>query len=517
MNAQWQDNRHLKMNNQELGDSRGKTAELVGSDEKRFRQLFESMSEGCAIHQVIYDDLGKAQDYVIVDINPAYEQIIGLKKDSVTGKKASDIYNSSEPPYLDIYNAVASSGKPCSFETYFPPMKKHFGISVFSPAKGSFATVFSDITERKNAEVALQQEYDRLDLITSSIGVGLAIISKEYHTLWSNKVLRDIFGDVEGRPCYESFNAKSEICTGCGVKEVFDTGISQVVHEQLGKDTRGNDVWSQIVATPFKDKFGNTTGALEAVMIITERKQAEQALQEEGKMRAQFIDVLAHELKSPLSPILTSTEILSNLLETSSDEKLKRLSNNAYSGARILSSRLDELLEMARYSRGAFTLNTKSIDISQFVGEVSSRYRPTIEQSGHKLVVLMPDRLPAGEIDPSRMEQVLINLLSNASKYSPAGTTIELSVRTDPNSLLFEVKDAGKGLSEIDQKTLFQPYHRLKEDRQNSPGLGLGLWICRQIIEAHGGQIAVESKPGRGSTFKISLPLQKEGEATPPK
>jgi len=138
----------------DITERRRAVEELKGSEEK-FSALYSSMVEGVALHEVVYDSSGKPVDYIIADVNPAYESITGLSRDKAIGKKASEVYGINEPPYLDIYEKVATSKKPASFETYFAPMRKHFSISVFSPAKGRFATVFIDITERKQAEAKL--------------------------------------------------------------------------------------------------------------------------------------------------------------------------------------------------------------------------------------------------------------------------------------------------------------------------------------------------------------------------
>jgi PAS domain S-box-containing protein len=130
--------------------------------EEKFRQLYYSMNEGTARHQVIYDDSGKAIDYLITDVNPAYESITGLRKETVVGRKASEVYGVNEPPYLDIYARVASTGKPASFETYFPPMEKYFNISVYTPERGKFATIFSNITERRLAEKSVRSTLEEL-------------------------------------------------------------------------------------------------------------------------------------------------------------------------------------------------------------------------------------------------------------------------------------------------------------------------------------------------------------------
>jgi PAS domain S-box-containing protein len=141
---------------------RRRTSELLRESERKHSLLFANMQEGLALHEIIYDADHKPIDYVITDVNPAFECITGLKKEAVIGQKASVLYKSGESSYLDIYARVAETGQSTAFETYFPPSKKHFFISACSPAKGQFATLFSDITERKRYEEDLQQGIHKL-------------------------------------------------------------------------------------------------------------------------------------------------------------------------------------------------------------------------------------------------------------------------------------------------------------------------------------------------------------------
>ncbi|MEJ2110367.1 MAG: hypothetical protein P8Z37_10725 [Acidobacteriota bacterium] len=122
--------------------------EKLQKSESKFRGLFDEMNEGACLHRVIYDSSNKAVDYEILDINKAYEKITGITLDIALGDVASSLYGTGEPPYLDIYARVAETGVPTVFETYFPPMEKYFSISVFSPEKGLFATIFTDISDR---------------------------------------------------------------------------------------------------------------------------------------------------------------------------------------------------------------------------------------------------------------------------------------------------------------------------------------------------------------------------------
>lgn len=131
--------------------------------EEKFRSLYETMTEGVALHQVVYDKEGKPIDYRIEDINPAFEKHVGIAVDVAKGALASELYGVSPAPFIDEYSKVAESGKPYSFQIYFPPLSKHFEISVFSPQKGWFATIFNDITERKISESKIIQLNEELE------------------------------------------------------------------------------------------------------------------------------------------------------------------------------------------------------------------------------------------------------------------------------------------------------------------------------------------------------------------
>lgn len=136
-----------------------------------------------------------------------------------------------------------------------------------------------EIKEREQAQAAASLERDKLDTVTRNVGIGLAMISRDYRTLWANRVLEDLIGDVEGRICYETYYGRHKVCSGCGAQKIF-SGSSLATHEQVGKDTRGNTVWLQIVTTPIKNPQGDITAALVAVVPITERKQMESALKQ---------------------------------------------------------------------------------------------------------------------------------------------------------------------------------------------------------------------------------------------
>jgi PAS domain S-box-containing protein len=142
--------------------------------EARFRGVFESMTEGVVLHEIIYDGKNRAADYRIVATNPAFAVHTGLQPEQIQGKLASIVFGGGEAPYLETYARVAQTGEPAAFETFFPPLQRHFYISATSPKPGQFITVFEDITERKQMEEALRHSNQRLDLLAETAGQLLA-------------------------------------------------------------------------------------------------------------------------------------------------------------------------------------------------------------------------------------------------------------------------------------------------------------------------------------------------------
>ncbi|TGC09718.1 PAS domain S-box protein [Methanolobus halotolerans] len=145
-----------------------------------------------------------------------------------------------------------------------------------------------DITKRKKAETCLREERDRLEKITSGMGIGLAIISRDFRTLWVNEVARNLFGDVGDKLCYEVYNNMPAICEKCAVKAVFKNGLERVVSEQYCTDRNGNPLWSEIIATPIRDNDGSVTAVMEVIVPVTERKLREVELNE-SKARVESI------------------------------------------------------------------------------------------------------------------------------------------------------------------------------------------------------------------------------------
>ncbi len=379
--------------------------------------------------------------------------------------------------------------------------------------------IIRDITERKQAEAALADEATRRRILVDQSKDGIVVLDESGAVFESNRCFAEMLGysqqEIMQLHVWDweyQFDRSSLLQMLTSVDEKgshFETTHRRKDGSYINVEISGNGAvcsGHKLIFCVCRDITERKRMEQTVIGLYEKEKKQREELQEEARARGLFIDVLAHELRTPLTPILASTTMLSDLLATSENGLQQRLAANVQNSAQTLAGRLEELLEMARYSRGTFKLKKKSTDISRFVEEVAARFKPTLEAGKQQLRLIVPERLPQIELDRSCIEQVLINLLSNATKFAP-DKDITLEIKLDKNGLVFSVIDTGVGISAEEQNRIFQPYHRVEQDRQKFPGIGLGLAVCKQIIEAHGGRIWVKSERDQGSTFSFSLPV----------
>jgi signal transduction histidine kinase len=221
----------------------------------------------------------------------------------------------------------------------------------------------------------------------------------------------------------------------------------------------------------------------------------------------QFAAMLAHELRTSITSVMLSAEMLQSVLHVEPQSTLSKFLTNIVTGARAIEARTDDLIDMAAFQSGTFSIRPVVLDIRSLLCELRQRLEPEVTRAGLRLIVDVPENLPFLPADPKRLEQVVTNLVQNAIKYGWDGGRIYLRARTVDESVIVEIQDYGKGISLSDQSKLFQLYFRSDQSRKHVKGLGIGLALCKQLVEAHGGKLWVESKVGKGSSFKFSLPL----------
>ncbi len=222
-------------------------------------------------------------------------------------------------------------------------------------------------------------------------------------------------------------------------------------------------------------------------------------------IKDEFVGMVSHELRTPLAIITGSLRVAQT--EGITIEQAKELIHNAVTSAEELAAMVDNLLELSRHQSHRLSMQTEQVQIEPIMESVVLRLRDKSDK--HTLVIDIPAALPATTVDPIRIERVLHNLVDNAIKYSPDGGEIKISGKIRDGNVVISVSDQGIGISKEDQGKLFQRFQRLDIQNQfDISGVGLGLRVCHILVEAHGGNIWVNSEKGKGSTFSFTLPAK---------
>ncbi|HYV48900.1 MAG TPA: ATP-binding protein [Myxococcaceae bacterium] len=262
----------------------------------------------------------------------------------------------------------------------------------------------------------------------------------------------------------------------------------------------------QVSATPLSGAGGGVIGCVVTLVDVTQSRRAEEALRQAVTLRDQFLSVAAHELRTPITALSLQLEGLERLLvkEAGGDERALKKARSAIRQVDRLGMLVEGLLNVSRIVSGHFELQLEQFDLGEVVKEMLDRMSDLAARSGCELR-LSPDSSAVGTWDRSRLEQVVTNLVTNAIKYG-AGRPIDVSVEQAEGSVELRVRDRGIGISPADQQRIFDRFERAAP-ASHYGGLGLGLYISREIALAHGGSIQVTSEPGQGATFRVRLPL----------
>jgi K+-sensing histidine kinase KdpD len=231
-----------------------------------------------------------------------------------------------------------------------------------------------------------------------------------------------------------------------------------------------------------------------------------EALREADRLKSGFLAGVSHDLRSPLTAIRASVESLLDRESVQSTWDQEHLLQNIAGQAGRLGRLVDQLLDLSRIEAGAFSLDRDWTELPVLIADSITKFEEL--NSGCKVEQNLQVDLPLHYVDPNYLVQVLWNLLENAFKYGTSSSRITVDARWTGTDVLIGVADRGPGIPAGEREHIFQPFYRLNRDhKSHTAGSGLGLAICRGIVEAHGGQIWVEDRPGGGSAFRISLPL----------
>ncbi len=251
--------------------------------------------------------------------------------------------------------------------------------------------------------------------------------------------------------------------------------------------------------------------AIENTQLLTQLKSTENSVKEAVLIRDEFLSITAHEFRTPLTTITLGVQSLKRIangdqLFKASAEKLEYLINIIGDQNQRLNNLVNNLLDISQMSTGKFIIHPKKLNLSPLIEKVISELSESLTLAGCHVESNLDSEINCN-CDPFRIEQVMINLLSNAIKYAP-GSPIVITTKKNKDWIQLNVQDSGMGIDQENQKKIFTRFERGMSSRSTESGVGLGLYIVRQIVEAHGGTIDVQSELGKGSLFTVNLPPQ---------
>ncbi|WP_312900479.1 PAS domain S-box protein [Chryseobacterium taichungense] len=492
-------NEELATTNEELAEF---NEELLRS-EARFRNLIRQAPVAiCVI---------RAGDLIVTEVNDGYLELVGKSREQLERRLIWEGVAEAAEVYSPIMEQVITTGVAFHGREHELILNRNgvdetvFVDFVYEPVtdlKGkviSIMVVGNDVTDKVLARRQIEDVEERNRLAIEAAEIGTYELSYADQSVIGSKRFDEIFGIT-------SPVSRAQVLA---TYHPLDLHLSDQAHDiarKTGKlfyETRivlANDSvkWIRLHGNVHYDGEGNVKKLLGTVMDITALKQIQQ-------QKDDFISIASHELKTPLTSLKASLQLLERM-KTTPTALLPRLIDQSNRSMEKISELVEELLNVTRINEGKVMLNKKKFDLAHLVEECCSH---VIHLGTHELVVEGERNL---EIiaDENRIQQVIINFINNAIKYAPQSRQIFLAIEHISDSVKVSVRDTGPGIPADKLPYLFERYYRVDPKGIQASGLGLGLYISADIIERHGGKIGVESIEGKGSTFWFALPDQVE-------
>ncbi|MDB4952007.1 MAG: two-component hybrid sensor and regulator [Gemmatimonadetes bacterium] len=372
------------------------------------------------------------------------------------------------------------------------------------------ASLAAEIGERRLAQRAAERLGRQTELILESADEGICGVDVHGYATFLNPAAAALLGraaaDAIGRPVETVLPLEDEAGSHAGpVRDTLRDGATHRLSAGTLRRTDGSVFPVELVSAPVLED-GQIVGAVVTFRDVAERREVE-------RMKDEFVSVVSHELRTPLTSLRGSLGLLAGGRAGEVSTSGQRLLDIAVQNTDRLVRLINDILDLERIRAGRVELEPRPVPAAELVRSAADLMEPMAEKGGVRLEADAPPVRVLADAD--RILQVLTNLISNAVKFSPAGSTVAVSARAEGGRALFEVRDRGRGIPAPMLEAIFERFHQVdSSDARQKGGTGLGLAICRGIVEQHGGRIWAESAPGDGSTFRFTLPLAGSTDAS---
>ncbi len=482
----------------------------------RFRQIADNLPAGF-LYEVLEEGPGRVR---FAYVSAGAERLVGVTPADLMADPLV-LYRRVLPEDLPRLRAAeeaaghARSAFDCQFRTYGPGDVVRWLHCRSSPRPQPDGTVVwdgiaVDITERVRAEQQLRDSEEQFHRLADSLPQLTWMARPDGHIDWYNRRWYDYTGttpeQMEGWG-WQSVHDPAEL------PRVLERWRAALQRGEPWEDTfplrrhDGQMRWHLSRALPLKDDAGQVVRWFGTNTDITEHKEMEAALRAADRRKDEFLAILAHELRNPLAPIRNAVHIM-RLLDPPGDD-LAWARDVIDRQTQQLSRLVDDLLDISRINRGKVELRKQRVALAEVLSRAVETVRPLIESRGHALEISLPPAPVALEADPTRLAQVVGNLLTNAAKYTPEGGRIVLAAAPEDAQVVVRVRDNGVGIPADMLGRVFELFTQVDQSLARAEGgLGIGLTLVKSLVEQHGGTVAAYSDgPGRGSEFVLRLPL----------
>jgi PAS domain S-box-containing protein len=492
--------------------------------ELRYRALFTSIDDGFCVLERVEDNPGEPLDFRYVEANPAFTTQSGIS--DVLGKTIRQLAPSESEEWFLIYDKVCRTGTAIRFERALVKQGRLLELYAFRVEDGTqsrVAVVFKDITTRAKHESALRVSEIRYRRLFESAKDGILILDAETgKVVDANPFICELLGYPQEKLCdkelWEIGMFHDKAANQRAVKVLQENRYLRIERLQL-HSTRGEPVEVEIVANAYRE--GDYRVIQCNIRDITERSRLERKTQEQAEALAdlhnrkdEFLAMLSHELRTPLAAITNAVQFLNR----TTNEKEVRGQARGIIERKVahLKHLVDDLLEVSRITTGRVQLRLEDVVVNGIVDRAVETVRPLIAQRGHQLTVSLPAHPVWLNADAARLEQVVVNLLTNAAKYSEDGGHIWLTVKQEGEMVVMRARDRGVGIAPELLPHIFDLFTQAEPALDRSDGgLGVGLCLVQRLVELHGGTVTVSSVLGAGSEFVVRLPAPAASPAAP--
>ncbi|MBB2150380.1 PAS domain-containing sensor histidine kinase [Pedobacter gandavensis] len=438
----------------------------------------------------------KGEEVIGLPLSVAFPELIGQP----FFKLLDQVLASGEPYYgNEVRGLLKQKDKLEEFYANFvyQPMKDDHGKTK------SVLMVANVITEQVVARKKVEQAEEMLRLSIESANVGTWRLDIETNAFFASPRMKEMFGydpkeEVSLNDALDQVQEDYRQQVADAIIKSIETGKDfSVEHPIISRDHQ-NTRWLRALGRLYPLGVGHPAHFSGMILDITEQKQDE-------IRKNDFIGMVSHELKTPLTSLNGYLQLMMLKREAPNDHFIAACLNKANVQVKKMSNMINGFLNLSRLESGKIHLNMEYFDLSQLVKEMIEEYNPTLHQH---TITLGPCEAVTIHADRDKIGSVVSNLLSNAVKYSPKGKQINVNCQVSPLAAQISIKDEGMGIKPQSLEKLFERFFRVEtKHTENISGFGIGLYLCSEILEHHGGKIWVESEIGIGSTFHFSLPL----------